>query len=51
MAAAVEGHVAVVAELLKAGASTRAALPDGQTALMLAKSKGREAVVVLLEKA
>jgi ankyrin repeat protein len=43
--------VAVVRELLKAGASTKAALPNGQTALSIAKSEGHTAIVALLEKA
>jgi ankyrin repeat protein len=51
MVASAFGHVAVVAELLKAGASTKATLPDGRRALTLAKSEGHEAVVALLEKA
>jgi ankyrin repeat protein len=51
MAAAQGGHVAVVAELLKAGASAKAALPDGRTALAWAKSEGHKAIVALLEKA
>jgi ankyrin repeat protein len=45
------GHAAVVAELLKAGASPKATLPDGSSALTLAKWRGHEAVVALLEKA
>jgi ankyrin repeat protein len=43
--------LAVVGELLKAGASARATLPDGRSALMLAKSNGHKAIVALLEKA
>jgi ankyrin repeat protein len=45
------GHVAVVAELLKAGASTKATAPDGRSALPLAASNGHKAIVALLEKA
>jgi ankyrin repeat protein len=37
--------------LLKAGASTKAALPIGETALSLAKSQGHAAIVALLETA
>ena len=51
MLASASGHVAAVAELLKAGASAKATLPDGRSALTLAKWKGHEAVVALLEKA
>jgi ankyrin repeat protein len=51
MVASPNGRVAVVAELLKAGASTKAALPDGRSALTLAKWRGCKAVVALLEKA
>jgi ankyrin repeat protein len=43
--------VKVVTVLLKAGASTKAALPDGRTALSLAKSNGHMEIVALLEKA
>jgi ankyrin repeat protein len=51
MLASASGHVAAVAELLKLGASPRATLPNGRSALALAKSEGHEAVVALLEKA
>jgi ankyrin repeat protein len=51
MMAAQLGHGAVVAELLKAGASAKATLPDGRTSLALAKSNGHNAIVALLEKA
>jgi ankyrin repeat protein len=51
MGAALMGHTAVVATLLKAGASVKATLPEGWSALALAKSKGHGAVVALLEKA
>jgi ankyrin repeat protein len=44
------GLVAVVAELLKAGAATKIALPDGRTALALARQNGHAAVIALLEK-
>jgi serine/threonine-protein phosphatase 6 regulatory ankyrin repeat subunit B len=45
------GHVTVVAERLKAGVSPKATLPDGRSALTLAKSDGHKAIVALLEKA
>jgi ankyrin repeat protein len=51
MAAAWNDDMAVVTELLKAGASAKAALPDGQTALSIAKSRGHPKIVALLEKA
>jgi ankyrin repeat protein len=51
MMAARMGHVEVVAELLKAGALPKARLPDGRTALALARSNGHKAIVALLEKA
>jgi ankyrin repeat protein len=51
MMASLNGHVAVVAELLKAGGSPKVTLPDGRNALALAKWRGRKAVVALLEKA
>jgi ankyrin repeat protein len=51
MVASEFGHVVVVRELLKAGASTRAVLPNGHTALSIAKWKGHTAIVALLEKA
>jgi ankyrin repeat protein len=51
MIASQNGHVKVVTEVLKAGASTKAALPGGRTALSLAKSEGHKEVVALLEKA
>jgi ankyrin repeat protein len=37
--------------LLKVGASATAALPNGGTALSIAKSKGHTEIVSLLEKA
>jgi ankyrin repeat protein len=40
----------MVSTLLKAGASVKAALPDGRTALSLAKSRGQADIVALLEK-
>jgi ankyrin repeat protein len=51
MAASLAGHVGVVAELLKVGASAEATLPGGRSALTLAKSEGHKAIVALLEKA
>jgi ankyrin repeat protein len=52
MIATWKGHRKVVMALLKAGASARAALPNGRTALSLAKSEGHmEVVSLLLEKA
>jgi ankyrin repeat protein len=51
MRAACNGDRKVVLALLKAGASAKAALPDGSTALSLAKSIGHTEVVSLLEKA
>jgi hypothetical protein len=45
------GHRKMVMALLKAGASAKAALPSGSTALSFAKSKGHAEVVSLLEKA
>jgi ankyrin repeat protein len=45
------GRVGVVAELLKAGACKEAALPNGVTALSIARSRGHAAVVALLERA
>jgi ankyrin repeat protein len=50
MYAARNGHVKVVAELLKAGASAKAALPDGRTALLIAMQKRHAQIVSLLEK-
>jgi hypothetical protein len=50
MMAAQLGHVAVVAEPLKAGALPKAMVPDGRTASALAKSMGHNAIVALLEK-
>jgi ankyrin repeat protein len=44
------GHVGVVAGLLTAGASPNAVLPDGRTAVALAKSKGHKAIVALPER-
>jgi ankyrin repeat protein len=41
----------VVTALLKAGASAKAALPNGNTALSIAKSKCHSEIVALLEKA
>jgi ankyrin repeat protein len=43
--------MAVVTALLEAGASAKAVLPDGNTALSIAKSKGRTEIIRLLEKA
>jgi hypothetical protein len=40
-----------MAELLKARASVRTALPDGKMALSIAKSSGRAEVVTLLQRA
>jgi ankyrin repeat protein len=51
MFASQNGHVKVVTELLRAGACTKAALPDGRTALSIARSKGHMQIVALLEKA
>jgi ankyrin repeat protein len=51
MVASLQGHVAIVADLLIAGASAETALPDGRSALTLAKSRGHGGVVTLLEKA
>ena len=50
MIAAFNGHVDAVSELLKAGADAKAALPDGRTALKIAKQKGNSAVVRLLSR-
>jgi cytohesin len=50
MAAARNGGRKVVMALLKARASAKAALPNGSTALSIAKSKGHTEVVSLLEK-
>jgi ankyrin repeat protein len=44
------GHLGAVAELLKAGASPKATLPGGWSALMMAKAEGHKAIVALLEK-
>jgi ankyrin repeat protein len=41
----------VVSTLLKVGASAKAVLPSGETALSLAKSRGHAAIVAILEKA
>jgi ankyrin repeat protein len=41
----------VVVELLKAGASAKAALPNGKTAVSIAESKGHAQIVSLLENA
>jgi ankyrin repeat protein len=46
-----DGNASVASTLLKAGASARAALPSGETALSLARSRGHADVVALLEKA
>jgi ankyrin repeat protein len=51
MGAAWNGKARVVSTLLKSGASAKAALPDGETALSLAKSRGHADIVALLEKA
>jgi ankyrin repeat protein len=51
LASSLAGDVAVVAALLQAGACPKTTLPDGRSALTLAKWKGHEAVVALLEKA
>jgi ankyrin repeat protein len=51
MRAAWKGNARVVSTLLKAGASAKAALPSGKTALSLAKSHGHADVVALLKKA
>jgi ankyrin repeat protein len=51
MRAAWNGDRKVVMALLKAGASAKAALPSGSTALSFAKSKGHMEIVALLEKA
>jgi ankyrin repeat protein len=51
MIAAWNGHVEVVAALLRAGASPKVALPGGKTALSLAKSQGHADIVALFEKA
>jgi hypothetical protein len=45
------GDGKVVTALLKAGASAKAALPNGGTAFSLAKSKGHREIVAVLEKA
>jgi ankyrin repeat protein len=50
MIAARNGHLEVVAALLKTGASPKVALPGGKTALSIAKSKGHTAIVALLGK-
>jgi ankyrin repeat protein len=36
--------------LLKAGAAAKTALPNGSTALSIAKSKGHREIVALIEK-
>jgi ankyrin repeat protein len=51
MRAAWNGNARVVSTLLKAGASAKAALPSGETALSFAKSQGHADIVALLEKA
>jgi ankyrin repeat protein len=51
MVASQNGHVATVQELLEAGASPKAVLSDGRTALSFAKSKGHREIVALLEMA
>jgi ankyrin repeat protein len=51
MVAALTGNARVVSTLLKAGASARAVLRSGKTALSLAKSRGHADIVALLEKA
>jgi ankyrin repeat protein len=51
MRAAWNGVRKVVMALLEAGASAKAALPNGSTALSIAKSKGHREIVALLEKA
>jgi ankyrin repeat protein len=51
MVAACNGHVVVATALLQAGASTKAEMPDGMTALSVAKSRGHTDMVALLEKA
>ena len=50
MVAAFNGHVDAVSELLKAGADAKAALPDGRTALEIARQKGNSTVVRLLSR-
>jgi ankyrin repeat protein len=44
------GGVAVVTELLKAGASPEARLPEGLTAMDFAMAKGQVEVVAVLER-
>jgi ankyrin repeat protein len=50
MGATGNGDARMVSTLLKAGASAKAALPSGETALSLAKSRGHAAIVALLQK-
>jgi len=51
MKSAVGGHTERVSALLAAGANVDTRLPDGTTALSLAKKKRHSDVVALLEKA
>jgi ankyrin repeat protein len=51
MVASQSGHVKVVAALLDLGASVKSALPDGRTALSIAKANGHTKIVALLEQA
>jgi ankyrin repeat protein len=51
MVAAWNGHFAVATAPLNAGASAKAAMPDGVTALSIAKARGHTEMAALLEKA
>ena len=50
-AAAAKGHAGVVQALLEAGAALDALTNDGETALQLARSRGHDSCVAVLEAA